>query len=63
MSRITYVMTRIGKMDFSRMRDTAKMLHKKTGKPTAWLLADIFLIPAFLYCLRQLQRPHPHDRG
>ena len=41
MSRITYVMTRIGKMDFSRMRDTARMLHKKTGKPTAWLLADM----------------------
>ncbi len=32
------------------------------ASPFAWLLADIFLIPAFLYCLRQLQRPHPHDR-
>ena len=33
MSRISYVLKRIGKMDFSRMRDTANMLHKKTGKP------------------------------
>ena len=41
MSRIAYVLKRIGKMDFSRMRDTAKMLHKKTGKPTLWLLTDM----------------------
>ena len=41
MSRISYVFKRIGKMDFSRMRDTARMLHKKTGRPTAWLLADM----------------------
>ena len=41
MSRLTYVIKRIGKMDFSRMRDTARMLHKKTGKSTLWLLADM----------------------
>lgn len=41
MSRIAYVAKRIGKMDFTRMRETARMLHKKTGKPTAWLLADM----------------------
>ena len=41
MSRISYVIKRIGKMDFSRMRDTARMLHKKTGKSTAWLLMDM----------------------
>ena len=41
MSRIAYVLKRIGKMDFSRMRDTAAMLHKKTGKPTWWLLTDM----------------------
>ena len=41
MSRISYVMARIGKMDYTRMRETARMLHKKTGKPTAWLLADM----------------------
>lgn len=41
MSRITYVLKRIGKMDFSRMRDTAKMLHQKTGKSTLWLLTDM----------------------
>jgi len=41
MSRITYVIKRIGKMDFSRMRATAKMLHKKTGRSTLWLLADM----------------------
>ena len=43
MSRISYVIKRVGKMDFSRMRDTAKLLHEKTGKPTAWLLADMGL--------------------
>ena len=41
MSRISYVLKRIGKMDFSRMRETARMLHQKTGKPTAWLLMDM----------------------
>ena len=41
MSRISYVIKRIGKMDFSRMRETARMLHQKTGKPTAWLLTDM----------------------
>ncbi len=41
MSRLSYVFKRVGKMDFARMQDTARMLHKKTGKPTAWLLADM----------------------
>ena len=41
MSRITYVLKRIGKMDFARMRDTAALLHKKTGKPAWWLLMDM----------------------
>ena len=41
MSRISYVIKRIGKMDFSRMRATAAMLHKKTGKSTLWLLTDM----------------------
>ena len=41
MSRISYVIKRVGKMDFERMRETARMLHKKTGKPTGWLLMDM----------------------
>ena len=41
MSRITFVLKRVMKMDFSRMRQTARMLHKKTGKSTLWLLADM----------------------
>ena len=41
MSRMTYVIKRIGKMDFSKMRDTARMLHKKTGRSTLWLLTDM----------------------
>ena len=41
MSRIGYVINRVGKMDFSRMWDTARTLHKKTGKPTLALLADM----------------------
>ena len=28
------------------------------ASPFAWLLADLFLIPAFIHCRRQLQRPH-----
>lgn len=41
MSRISYVLKRIGKMDYSRMRDTAKMLHEKTGKSRLWLFLDM----------------------
>ncbi|MBE5787372.1 MAG: hypothetical protein E7324_07510 [Clostridiales bacterium] len=41
MGRLSYVLKRIRKMDFGRMRETAKMLHKKTGKSTLWLLADM----------------------
>ena len=41
MGRIGYLLKRIGKLDFSRMRDTVRTLHEKTGKPTAWLLMDI----------------------
>ena len=46
MSRLTYVIKRVGKMDFSRMMDTAKMLHKKTG----WkILHFAFIIPAIIF--------------
>ena len=41
MSRLSYVMKRLGKMDYARMRETARMLRKKTGRPTALLLADM----------------------
>ena len=41
MSRIGYVLKRIGKMDFKRMNETANMLHKKTGKSKIWLFADM----------------------
>ena len=41
MSRIGYVLKRIGKMDFKRMNETANMLHKKTGKSKLWLFADM----------------------
>jgi hypothetical protein len=41
MSRIGYVLKRIGKMDFKRMNETADMLHRKTGKSKIWLFADM----------------------
>ena len=41
MSKIGYMLNRMRKMDYRRMNETAKMLHKKTGKPTVWLLADM----------------------
>ena len=41
MSRIGYVLRRIGKMDFKKMNETANMLHKKTGKSKLWLFADM----------------------
>ncbi len=41
MSRISYVINRIGKMDYARMRETAKLLHLKTGRPYIWLLSDM----------------------
>ena len=41
MSRLTYLAQRMLRMDYAAMLRTARMLHEKTGKPTAWLLADM----------------------
>ena len=41
MGKLSYFAKRVKRMDFDAMMKTAKMLHKKTGKPTAWLLADM----------------------
>ncbi len=41
MSRIGYVLKRIGKMDYKKMNETANMLHKKTGKSKWWLFLDM----------------------
>lgn len=41
MSRLTYVVKRLGKMDYHKMWETARMLHQKTGKSTPWLVADM----------------------
>ena len=32
------------------------------ASPVAWILADLFLIPAYLYCRRRLTRPRSRDR-
>ena len=32
------------------------------ASPAAWILADLFLIPAYLYCYRRLTRPRSRDR-
>jgi len=41
MSRLSYMMKRAMKMDYSAMIKTANMLHKKTGKSRIWLLCDM----------------------
>ena len=41
MSKIGYVLKRVGKIDTSRMKETLEYLHKKTGKSKAFLCADI----------------------
>ncbi|MEG0766311.1 MAG: hypothetical protein RR482_01215, partial [Clostridia bacterium] len=41
MGRIQYVISRAVRMDFRAMWKTARMLHEKTGKSTAWLLQDM----------------------
>ena len=39
MSKIGYVLKRVGKIDTSRMKETLEYLHKKTGKTKAYLCA------------------------
>ena len=41
MSRISYMLKRMAKMDYKRMLSTVNMLSKKTGKSRAWLLCDM----------------------
>lgn len=41
MGKLSYFMRRVRRMDYAAMLKTAQMLHKKTGKPTAWLLQDM----------------------
>ncbi|MBQ8136304.1 MAG: hypothetical protein IJ174_02625 [Clostridia bacterium] len=41
MPNIAFLAKRAVKMDWGRMLETARMLHKKTGKSTAWLLKDM----------------------
>ena len=41
MSKLSFLVTRARKMDWKRMMDTARMLHKKTDRSTAWLLQDM----------------------
>lgn len=41
MGKLSYFAKRVKRMDFDAMLKTAAMLHEKTGKPTAWLIADM----------------------
>lgn len=41
MSKLGYAVKRAMKMDWKRMRQTANMLHEKTGKSRAWLMQDM----------------------
>ncbi len=41
MNKLSYLASRLRRMDWRAMLRTARMLHKKTGKPTAWLLSDM----------------------
>jgi glutathione synthase/RimK-type ligase-like ATP-grasp enzyme len=39
--KLKFLIKRMKRMDYSKMMNTARALHKKTGKPTLWLLADM----------------------
>ena len=41
MSKLGYAVKRAMKMDWKKMRQTADMLHEKTGKSRAWLMQDM----------------------
>ena len=41
MGRLGYFFRRLRRMDLSAMLRTANLLHRKTGKPRLWLLADM----------------------
>lgn len=41
MSRIGYLAKRMARMDYAAMLRTARMLNKKTGRGTAWLMGDM----------------------
>ena len=41
MNRLSYLVKRAAKMDYSAMLRTANMLHEKTGKSRLWLMADM----------------------
>lgn len=32
------------------------------ASPVAWLMADLFLVPAYFYCYRRLTQPHTGKR-
>ena len=48
MSRMTYLLSRLGKMDYRAMLETARLLEKKSGKPRLVLMLDMMLC-AFRY--------------
>lgn len=41
MSKAGYLLRRAARMDYREMMGTVRMLHRKTGKSTAWLMADM----------------------
>ncbi len=41
MSRLTYFMKRAVKIDWKRMRETTRVLEKRSGKSRAWLMKDM----------------------
>ena len=41
MSKINYLFTRIKRMSFGNMIDQAKLIHRKTSKPTFFILVDM----------------------
>ncbi len=41
MGKIGFIIQRVRRMDYRAMGETARMLHEKTGKSAAWLVADM----------------------
>ena len=46
MGRIRYLLARARRMDYAAMARTARELSEKTGKPAAWLMADMAVCAA-----------------
>ena len=68
MSKISYMIKRMRYMHYDKMFETAKEIHKKTGKSTLAILADMFTCAAKYnagymdYTIAQMYKLSPKQR-